>query len=39
MDEWDPVDDEIDWLTGKYTNKLQKLKTAIQKLEACNLDC
>ena len=30
MDEWDPVEDEIDWLTGEYTYKKEKMKNCMR---------
>jgi hypothetical protein len=33
MDEWNPVEDEIDWLTGEYTYKREKLRNSIRRLE------
>ena len=33
MDAYNPVDDEIDWLTGKHTYKKEKLKRALRRLE------
>lgn len=31
MEECNPLEDEIDWLTGEYTYKQEKLKKALQK--------
>jgi hypothetical protein len=28
MNEWDSVDDGIDWLTGEYTYKREKIRKA-----------
>ena len=33
MDEWNTVEDEIDWLTGEYTYKKEKLRSVIRSLE------
>jgi hypothetical protein len=33
MDERITVEDEIDWLTGEYTYKKEKLRNAIRRLE------
>ena len=33
MDACNPVDDEIDWMTGKYTYKKERLKRALRRLE------
>jgi len=30
MEEWNPIEDEIDWLTGEYTYKREKLKKALE---------
>jgi len=30
MEEWIAVEDEIDWLTGEYTYKREKLKNAVE---------
>ncbi len=30
MDEWYPVEYGIDWLTGEYTNKREKLKRRLK---------
>ena len=38
MDEWNPVEDEIDWLTGEYTYKRDKIKREKRRLEAHNLE-
>ena len=31
MNDWDFVDDGIDWLTGEYTYKREKLKKALKE--------
>jgi hypothetical protein len=31
MDEWDSVDDGIDWLTGEYTYKKEKIRKALKE--------
>lgn len=33
MDEYNPADDEIDWLTGEYTYKKNRLRRALRRLE------
>lgn len=33
MDDWDPCEDEIDWLCGEYTYKRERLKRQLQNLE------
>ena len=38
MEEWNPMEDEIDWLTGEYTYKQEKLKKALQNSkESCEV--
>jgi hypothetical protein len=34
MDEWDPCEDEIDWLCGEYTYKKDRLRRELQRLES-----
>ena len=31
MDEWNPNDEGIDWLTGEYTYKREKLKRDLKE--------
>jgi len=33
MDDWDPVEDEFDWLTGKYSYKKERLRRSLELLE------
>jgi len=33
MNEYNPADDEIDWLTGEYTYKKKRLRRALRRLE------
>jgi hypothetical protein len=33
LEDLDPCDDEIDWLTGKYTYKKDRLRREIERLE------
>jgi hypothetical protein len=35
IDDWE--DDEVDWLTGEYTQKKQKLERAINRLGGDNV--
>jgi hypothetical protein len=32
MDECDPIDDELDWLTGEFTYKRENLRRAINSI-------
>jgi hypothetical protein len=33
MQEWDPIEGEIDWLTGKYTYKRERPRRALRRVE------
>ena len=33
MEEWDPADEGLDWLTGEYTYKRERLKRALKALD------
>jgi len=33
MDDFNPIEGEIDWLTGRYTYKKEKLIRALKRLE------
>jgi len=32
MDEWNPVEDEFDWLTGNHTYKKERLRRSLEAL-------
>ena len=37
MEEWNPMEDEIDWLTGEYTYKREKLEKALKNQGTKNI--